>query len=80
MFVERAVLCIPLARILEFRLGQKCNPIMGVQSMTTEDRNRNLEEFRQGTCRILVTTSSLEEGLDVQDCKVLTTLKLVLRL
>ena len=35
-------------------------------SMTQRDRSRIMREFRQGTCRILVTTNLLSRGIDVQ--------------
>ena len=38
--------------------------------MSQEQRNAHLKEFKTGAVRILVATSSLEEGIDVADCKV----------
>jgi len=38
--------------------------------MSQEQRNAHLKEFKTGAVRILVSTSSLEEGIDVADCKV----------
>lgn len=35
-------------------------------SMTQRDRSRIMREFRQGTCRILITTNLLSRGIDVQ--------------
>ena len=35
-------------------------------SMTQRDRSRIMGEFRQGTCRILITTNLLSRGIDVQ--------------
>mmetsp|Transcript_17338 Transcript_17338/g.43149 ORF Transcript_17338/g.43149 Transcript_17338/m.43149 type:complete len:495 (+) Transcript_17338:203-1687(+) len=62
IFVERAVLCIPLAKIIELRTGKTCRPVMGVQSMSTEVRNSTLNAFKDGRVRVIVATSSLEEG------------------
>lgn len=69
-FVERAVLCIPLARIIELRTQKVTRPVMGVQSMSAETRNLTLEQFKSGQVRCVVATSSLEEGIDVAACKV----------
>jgi superfamily II DNA/RNA helicase len=35
-------------------------------SMNQRDRSRIMREFRQGTCRILITTNLLSRGIDVQ--------------
>jgi translation initiation factor 4A len=35
-------------------------------SMTQRDRSRIMREFRQGTCRILITTNLLSRGIDIQ--------------
>ncbi len=35
-------------------------------SMTQKDRSRIMDQFRQGTCRILITTNLLSRGIDVQ--------------
>jgi superfamily II DNA/RNA helicase len=35
-------------------------------SMTQRDRSRIMREFRNGTCRILITTNLLSRGIDVQ--------------
>ena len=35
-------------------------------SMTQRERSRIMREFRQGTCRILITTNLLSRGIDVQ--------------
>lgn len=35
-------------------------------SMSQRDRSRIMREFRQGTCRILITTNLLSRGIDVQ--------------
>lgn len=70
VFVERAVLCIPLAKIVEMRTRRTTKPVMGVQSMSADERNAYLNLFKQGKVRVIVATSSLEEGIDVADCKV----------
>ncbi|CAD7929132.1 unnamed protein product [Amoebophrya sp. A25] len=70
VFVERAVLCIPLAQIIQAKTGRPTRPVMGVQSMSAESRTATLQAFKAGRVRIIVATSSLEEGIDVADCKV----------
>ena len=38
--------------------------------MTQEDRNRIMNEFRNGTCRVLISTDLLSRGIDVQQVSV----------
>jgi len=70
VFVERAVLCIPLAKVIEMKTKRATRPVMGVQSMSADTRNATLQDFKKGSLKIIVATSSLEEGIDVADCKV----------
>merc|ERR1719229_794007 len=63
-------MCLPLSKLIEYRIGISCLPVRGVNSMSNEERSRALSNFRQGTVKCLVATCSLEEGLDVPDCKV----------
>jgi endoribonuclease Dicer len=41
---------------------------MCVPSLHYSDRNQNLDSFRSGLSPILISTSALEEGIDVPDC------------
>ena len=34
--------------------------------MTQEDRNKIMKDFRNGTCRVLISTDLLSRGIDVQ--------------
>jgi len=52
---------------LASELIRKNHTVMYVDSsMTQRERSRIMREFRQGTCRILVTTNLLSRGIDVQ--------------
>eukprot|EP00057_Strongylocentrotus_purpuratus_P011379 XP_011665853.1 PREDICTED: probable ATP-dependent RNA helicase DHX58 [Strongylocentrotus purpuratus] len=42
----------------------------GNQGMTSTEQNRNLQLFKDKKCRILVTTSVAEEGLDIRECNM----------
>ena len=38
--------------------------------MTQDERNRIMKEFRDGTCRVLISTDLLSRGIDVQQVSV----------
>ena len=42
----------------------------GSQSMLESVRRKNLDKFRHGEVGLLVSTNTLEEGIDVPDCDV----------
>ncbi|KAL0708763.1 hypothetical protein Bca4012_075189 [Brassica carinata] len=42
----------------------------GLQSQTRKKQNKTVEDFRKGLVNIIVSTSILEEGLDVQSCNL----------
>ncbi|KAF3609888.1 hypothetical protein DY000_02051583 [Brassica cretica] len=42
----------------------------GLQSQTRKKQNETVEDFRKGLVNIIVSTSILEEGLDVQSCNL----------
>lgn len=78
IFVERVitaiVLCTLLTKLLpslsgwkiEYTAGQNT----GLQTQSRKTQNKIVEEFRKGTVNIIVATSILEEGLDVQSCNL----------
>ncbi|KAM9969012.1 hypothetical protein ACTFIW_000419 [Dictyostelium discoideum] len=42
----------------------------GVDGMDSEKQQSIIKKFRDGKCRLIVTTNVLEEGIDVQDCNI----------
>lgn len=68
VFVERKSLCIPIKHLLD-KEGVRSLAVMGVQAMSDEARSRALQAFAQHTVDVLVTTPSLEEGIDVEICR-----------
>ncbi|CAJ1338341.1 unnamed protein product, partial [Effrenium voratum] len=67
VFVERVSVACVMARIISARLVE-AKHVAGVQGMDDVTRSSSLARFRS-TCRIMVSTSSLEEGLDVPACR-----------
>ncbi|XP_054796957.1 endoribonuclease Dicer homolog 2 isoform X2 [Prosopis cineraria] len=78
IFVERIITAIALDAFLREFLpnvnGWKTKYIAGnnsgLQNQTRKKQNEIVEEFRVGLVNIIVATSILEEGLDVQSCNV----------
>ena len=68
VFVERVSVACCMARLLSSRLGVLALHVAGVQGMDGPTRQSNLASFK-GDTRLLVATSSLEEGLDVPSCR-----------
>ncbi|XP_020230787.1 endoribonuclease Dicer homolog 2 isoform X2 [Cajanus cajan] len=76
IFVERIITAVVLQDLLntllpkynswktKFIAGQNC----GLQNQSRRKQNDIVEEFRMGLVNIIVATSILEEGLDVQSC------------
>ncbi|KAL3520480.1 hypothetical protein ACH5RR_018629 [Cinchona calisaya] len=78
IFVERIITAIVLQALLNGLLPKKCGwrtAYMGghnsnLQSQSRNEQNHIVEEFRKGMLNIIVATSILEEGLDVQSCNL----------
>nr|AXY97465.1 Dicer-like 2 [Populus tomentosa] len=78
VFVERVITAIVLESLLSKLLPKhgswKTKYIAGnnsgLQSQTRKIQNEIVEEFRKGMVNIIVATSILEEGLDVQSCNL----------
>ena len=76
IFVDRVALVSTLAQQIEEyfkdRTGVghvRCSELAGAKSQSQNDREENVEAFRNGDSQILVSTAAGEEGLDVPDCK-----------
>ncbi|KAH6801617.1 dicer-like 2 [Perilla frutescens var. frutescens] len=78
VFVERIVTAIVIRSLLNELLpevtGWRTEYTAGnnsrFQSQSRKDQNAIVDEFRKGTVNIIVSTSMLEEGLDVQSCNL----------
>ncbi|XP_057960958.1 endoribonuclease Dicer homolog 2 isoform X2 [Malania oleifera] len=78
IFVERVITAVTIKDLLSELLvnlsGWKTEYVAGnntgLQSQTRKQQNRIVEEFRKGDVNIIVATSILEEGLDVQSCNL----------
>ncbi|GMI87814.1 DICER-LIKE 2, dicer-like 2 [Hibiscus trionum] len=79
IFVERVVTAIVLQSLLSEFLP-KCGSwkakyvagnSSGLLSQTRNKQNEIVEEFRKGMVNVIVATSILEEGLDVQSCNLI---------
>ncbi|KAI6684308.1 hypothetical protein NL676_030221 [Syzygium grande] len=78
IFVERVITAIVLQSLLSEVLPKYCNwktkyiagNNSGLLSQTRKQQNEIVEEFRNGKVNVIVATSILEEGLDVQSCNL----------
>lgn len=78
VFVERVVTAIVLQKLLSemlprlngWRTAYTAGNNNDFQSQSRKVQNKIVEEFRKGTVNIIVATSILEEGLDVQSCNL----------
>lgn len=71
IFVEQVALVSALAKQIndEFDSRFRCGAIAGTGAQSEADRHEQLEAFRDGQLKILVATPTLEEGIDVTECK-----------
>ncbi|GAV83983.1 DEAD domain-containing protein/Helicase_C domain-containing protein/Ribonuclease_3 domain-containing protein/PAZ domain-containing protein/dsRNA_bind domain-containing protein [Cephalotus follicularis] len=78
IFVERVITAIVLQSLLHELFSKRSSwkteyvagNNSGMQSQTRKNQNEIVEEFRKGMVNIIVATSILEEGLDVQSCNL----------
>ncbi|CAN1236292.1 Endoribonuclease Dicer homolog 2, partial [Linum grandiflorum] len=78
IFVERVISSVVLQLLLSDLLPEEVSwktkyiagNNSGVNTQTRKTQNEIVEEFRRGTVNIIVATSILEEGLDVQSCNL----------
>ncbi|KAL2526233.1 Endoribonuclease Dicer2 [Abeliophyllum distichum] len=78
VFVERIITAIVIRDLLNEYLpevsGWKTEYTAGstsqLQSQSRKEQNKIVTEFRKGTVNIIIATSMLEEGLDVQSCNL----------
>ncbi|XP_031279444.1 endoribonuclease Dicer homolog 2-like, partial [Pistacia vera] len=78
IFVERVITAIVLEPLLRELLPRYCSwktkyiagNNSGLQCQSRKKQNEIVEEFRQGMVNIIIATSILEEGLDVQSCNL----------
>ena len=56
---------------LTYRLNQQNFSVICMHGdMRQEDRNKIMEDFRRGTCRVLIATDLLSRGIDVQQVSI----------
>lgn len=68
IFCERIEQAVCLSDAIRRRFGNVCG--IYHSQMTREARVRNLQEYRDGQTRILISCRSLDEGLDVPDANI----------
>ncbi|KAK9924032.1 hypothetical protein M0R45_032421 [Rubus argutus] len=78
IFVERVITAVVIESLLneflpkhnDWKSKYIAGNNSGMQSQTRKKHNEIVEEFRNGMVNIIVATSILEEGLDVQTCNL----------
>ncbi|XP_057788683.1 endoribonuclease Dicer homolog 2-like isoform X1 [Salvia miltiorrhiza] len=78
VFVERIVTAIVIRSLLNelfpevtgWRTEYTAGHASRFQSQSRRDQQKIVDEFRKGTVNIIIATSMLEEGLDVQTCNL----------
>lgn len=72
-------LCACLQRFFDIRVGLNPQVIVGRglcgDGLTIEEQQEILNDFRRGQTRLLITTTILEEGLDVPSCNMVLRMK-----
>lgn len=70
VFVEQVALVSSLAKQMNDKLAPsiRCGAVAGTGYQNQGDRQAQLEKFKNGSIQILVTTATLEEGIDVSEC------------
>ena len=68
IFCERIEQAEKMAQLVRRRFGSVCGLYHSKMSM--EARERNMADFREGRCRILVSCRCLDEGIDVPEASV----------
>lgn len=71
VFVEQVALVSSLAKVLNDSLTIlqiQCGAVAGTGSQSECERRIQLQKFRSGEIQILVSTPTLEEGIDVSEC------------
>lgn len=78
IFVERIITAVVLqtllnewlTRVIGWRTAYTAGHNDGLQNQSRKEQNKVVEDFRTGQVNIIVATSVLEEGLDVQSCNL----------
>lgn len=78
IFVERVITAVVLQILLSevlpklssWKTSYMAGNHAGLQTQSRKEQNEVVGEFRKGTVNIIVATSILEEGLDVQTCNL----------
>lgn len=70
VFVKEVATTDPLADLLDKHVKPGVRPVSGTGSMSDTVRQKNIDEFKEGSIWCLVSTDSLEEGIDIPDCNI----------
>eukprot|EP00930_Biecheleria_cincta_P041829 TRINITY_DN28740_c0_g1_i1.p1 TRINITY_DN28740_c0_g1~~TRINITY_DN28740_c0_g1_i1.p1 ORF type:complete len:731 (+),score=132.28 TRINITY_DN28740_c0_g1_i1:41-2233(+) len=68
VFVTQVILTVPLAHLLQANI-KDCKAVGIYGQMPLADQNSAIQRFKQGELRVLVSTDTLQEGIDVPDCE-----------